>query len=175
MSRQQPYARIRYVGGVGVPEGHPSAPAEEMVCLLSQLEMVITEAFPPPMSPGSTDHMSSNASNWSNPRPGPRSPSIPMSQQDAAPQGQDQHSWPFLEAIRTRKPVLMKDCSKVIEGYPVRIWKRLPSSAVVMPIVHNPDSNQMPKAIFVLGISSRLPFDEDYDSFIVSAERRGRS
>lgn len=75
--------------------------------------------------------------------------------------------WPLLEVLRTRRPVVVRDCSKLIEGYPIRVWDELPTAAFVMPVVSNAEGG-LPDAIIVLGLSCRLAFDAEYQAFLVS-------
>lgn len=76
-------------------------------------------------------------------------------------------SWPFKEALQTRRIVLVENCSALIAQYPTRIWDELPNSAVVVPIANDSDEG-IPSAVIVIGLSIRRPFDEDYESFLVS-------
>jgi hypothetical protein len=79
----------------------------------------------------------------------------------------DELEWPIVEAIHSREPVVVSDCSSLIKGYPIRAWDEPPTSAVVIPIFlkHNQDT---PLLILILGLSCRLGFDSDYELFIVS-------
>jgi signal transduction histidine kinase len=82
---------------------------------------------------------------------------------DTAPADQ----WPLAEALRSQRPILVGDCAKLIEGYPVRVWDELPTSAIVLPISSSDGSS--PSTVLVIGISCRLPFGTDYQAFFVSA------
>jgi hypothetical protein len=81
--------------------------------------------------------------------------------------GADVESWPFAEALQTRRIVLVEDCSSLIAGYPIRVWDELPTAAVVIPVASDSDEG-VPSAVIVIGLSIRRPFDEDYESFLVS-------
>lgn len=74
--------------------------------------------------------------------------------------------WPFAEAMRTRRPVVVEDISELIQGYPVRVWDELPTSAIVIPLALNSEQGS-PGAVLVLGLSCRLKYDAAYAAFIV--------
>ena len=63
----------------------------------------------------------------------------------------------------------MEDCTALIQHFPVRVWDELPSAAVVVPIASDSDEG-IPGALMVIGLSVRRPFDDDYQSFIVSLQ-----
>jgi hypothetical protein len=72
--------------------------------------------------------------------------------------------WGFAEVLTHRRTVTI-DCSQLIQGYPVRVWESLPTEAVVMPISLNSDDG-LPAAVLVLGISTRLDYDQTYRLFV---------
>lgn len=86
----------------------------------------------------------------------------------ADPQPAEQ--WPLAEALQAREPLIVRDCSKLIRGYPTRVWDELPTSAIVMPIMPNAEGIS-PCAVLVLGLSCRLDYDSDYQAFHVSLTR----
>lgn len=75
--------------------------------------------------------------------------------------------WPFIEALGTHRTIFVEDCRHLLKDYDVRVWDELPSSAVVIPITRDTDDG-IPGAVMVLGLSCRLDFDEEYESFIHS-------
>lgn len=84
------------------------------------------------------------------------------------PQPADQ--WPFAEALHARHPIIVRDCSKLISGYPTRVWDELPTSAIVIPVMPNAEGSS-PCAVLVLGLSCRLTYDAEYQAFHVSCSR----
>lgn len=76
-------------------------------------------------------------------------------------------SWPLRDALVSKRLVLVEDCMQLISGFPVRVWDDLPTSAVVVPISNDSEDGAL-GAVLVIGLSIRRPFDEDYESFVVS-------
>ena len=76
--------------------------------------------------------------------------------------------WPFMEALQNKRPVLVEDCSALLENFPVRVWDELPNAAIVVPVSTESDDG-IPSSVVVLGLSVRRPFDDDYEAFVVSA------
>jgi hypothetical protein len=184
-------AKVRYVGGVGVPEGHPSAPTVTDVVIPPRgdpSDVVLAVAF-------SNPELRSSACGVTSPPPMKRSPSSQLatatcshssSKRDressagsaaslaaaqaatrARPITPDVSQWPFVFDLHSGRPVLVKDCSLLIKGYPIRVWDEAPTSAIVIPILRNTHKD-VPVAVLVLGLSCRLPFDDSYEEFIVS-------
>jgi hypothetical protein len=75
--------------------------------------------------------------------------------------------WPLKEALQSRRLVLIEDCAALIEGYGIRVWDELPNAAIVVPVSSDSDEG-VSSAVLVIGLSIRRPFDDDYESFIVS-------
>jgi len=75
-------------------------------------------------------------------------------------------SWPIRDALVSKRLVLVEDCMQLIEGFPIRVWDDLPTSAVIMPISNDSDDGAL-GAVLVIGLSIRRPFDDDYESFLV--------
>ncbi|WOO83027.1 Sensor histidine kinase TmoS [Vanrija pseudolonga] len=95
--------------------------------------------------------------------PGSRRPShTPVFEEDA-----EIDRWPFEEAMRTQKPVLVPNCAKLIEGFPIRVWDELPTSAVLLPLARQSEDST-PASILVIGLSSRLTYDQAYEEFFQS-------
>lgn len=126
-----------------MPAGHPSAPAS--LELSVSLDGTEHEDSSPP-SPSAEDNIR------------PVSP-VPRDLAEGA------ELWPFVEALQTHRPVFVQDCFSRVEGYPVRVWDELPSSAVVIPICRTTDKD-VPRGVLVLGISSVNAYDEDYAIFV---------
>ncbi|CAK9784840.1 unnamed protein product [Cutaneotrichosporon oleaginosum] len=102
----------------------------------------------------------------------PLSLDVPMALPDGEDAGSPQprtqtalEPWPFAEAIETGKPVFVPDCSGIVEGFPVRVWDELPTSAIVIPIVRFTDAD-LPSTVMVVGLSDRLPWDGVYQQFL---------
>ncbi|WVQ94712.1 hypothetical protein IAU59_001792 [Kwoniella sp. CBS 9459] len=77
----------------------------------------------------------------------------------------DGDSWPILKALSTRQCVIVDDCSRMIEGYPLRQWDELPFAAIVVPICSDA-SIEVPDAVMIMGLNVRRPFDAEYDSWV---------
>ncbi|BEJ14043.1 hypothetical protein CspHIS471_0312170 [Cutaneotrichosporon sp. HIS471] len=159
--------RLRYTGGVGVPEGHPSAPPTCSVELLpgeqptkEMMASAFTALEVTPGQPACRPNLSSMRRVIFNTDAEGQSAS---DEDQPAPAEQ----WPLAEALRARQPIIVRDCSKLIEGYPVRVWDELPTSAIVIPISYC--DGDLPGALLVLGLSCRLPFDAEYQAFLLSA------
>lgn len=167
--------RMRYAGGVGVPKGHPTAQSFSLdlpSTMTDPSEAMITEAFSnlpssaapasysrqPSAAPTSTTQTKDSALSAS-------MASLTMNSETAQPL-----SWPLQEVLRTQRPLLLEDCSQYIKGYSIRVWNELPQSAILIPLSRN--SARLPPSILVLGISSRLSWDKDYEAFIVSHMRK---
>lgn len=152
---------LHLAGDVGVPDNHPSAPAQLSMTLTSRSR----EGRPSNAGPFTHNLTSSPTmsvfSTLSGPAARSSTPSDDLDMQVADP-------WPFREALQSRRVVLVEDCSTLIEHFPVRVWDELPNAAVVVPIASDSDEG-IPGAVLVIGLSIRRPFDEDYQSFIVSA------
>lgn len=73
--------------------------------------------------------------------------------------------WPLKDALLSKRLVLVEDCLQLIDGFPIRVWDDLPSSAIIVPIANDSDEGT-PTAVLIIGLSIRRPFDEDYESFI---------
>ncbi|KAL1405641.1 hypothetical protein Q8F55_009280 [Vanrija albida] len=140
-------AKLKYAGGVGVPEGHSSAPAT------LELSVSLDDAAP---SDSDTDDSRDSSPGIEGARP------VSPLPRDLA---EGSEPWPFVEAVQTHRPVFVQDCYSRVEGYPVRVWDELPSSAVVIPICRTTDRN-VPRGVVVLGISSVNAYDEDYSVFV---------
>lgn len=61
--------------------------------------------------------------------------------------------------------MFVPDCSGTIEGFPVRVWNELPTSALVIPVVRFTDAG-LPRTVLVVGLSDRLPWNGVYQAFL---------
>lgn len=166
-SRQgEEHVRLRYAGGVGVPDNHPSIP--ESVDLPIRLgdppDIMITEAFSDP-------NLKAN-----DPSAPSMKPSKSQSQHAYRPEKNGEGEtkvpqWPFMDVLQSGRPVLVEDCTELIKGFQVRVWDELPSSAIIIPIASSSD-RELATSVLILGISCRLDFDDDYEAFIVGPECR---
>ncbi|GMK53719.1 hypothetical protein CspeluHIS016_0103050 [Cutaneotrichosporon spelunceum] len=156
--------RLRYTGGVGVPDGHPSAPARCTVELLpgeQPTEEMMASAFT------ALETQTGARPNFSSLR------RVIFNTDDIDHSTPDEHQpaparqWPLAEVLQARRPIVVRDCSRLIEGYPLRVWDELPTSAIVIPI--SDCDTDFPGAVLVLGLSCRLPFDTEYQAFLVSS------
>lgn len=149
---------LNLAGSVGVPEGHASTPSSLTVTLNSRQRE----------SRSGLSHItgSPTMSIVSTVSGAPQRSFTPLSSDEDMRSTVD--SWPFKEALQSRRLVLVEDCSNLIEGFGIRVWDELPNAAVVVPIANDSDEG-IPSAVIVIGLSIRRPFDEEYESFLVSA------
>lgn len=145
-------------GAIGIPEGHPSAPQVLTISLHSRQR----------------DARSSGVAGFSHNLTGSPTMSIVSSLSNVGRSNspvsdeymrEKVNSWPFREALQTKRLILVEDCRAMIEGYPIRVWDELPNAAVVVPVANDSDEG-IPSAVLVIGLSIRRPFDDDYESFI---------
>lgn len=149
---------LRLAGLVGVPENHPSTPQQISVTLPARSK------DPRPTHPfGRSVTGSPTMSIGSSSLSGPPGRSATSASEDAVRGAVDQ--WPIKDALLSKRLVLVEDCLQLIDGFPIRVWDDLPSSAIIVPIANDSDEGT-PTAVLVIGLSIRRPFDEDYESFI---------
>ena len=156
---------LKLAGTVGVPDDHPSVPAK----LTLELSPKGSDAWS--YRHDLRNSISSVTSHGSSGSLTQRSYSEASIPEDASNdwssglQARSVPSWPIAEALSTRRMVMVEDCRELIEGYTVRVWDELPTSAIVVPITNDMDEG-VPSAVFVIGLNVRRPFDEEYQSFI---------
>lgn len=155
--------RLKYRGSIGVPKGHASAPDLVELTMPPKLpEQIAGDAFQAPQLSRSLHE------SFDTPTPGRVSvPTTPLGE-DEIP---DSLPWPFRDALQTGHPVIVPDCSEVIRGYPVRAWDSLPRSAVVVPLKRD-SPERMSKGLMVIGLSTHLRYDKDYEQFIEDFRRQ---
>ncbi|KAL7410125.1 hypothetical protein BDY24DRAFT_187567 [Mrakia frigida] len=73
--------------------------------------------------------------------------------------------WPISEAMSSRDPVFVSDCSSLVEGFETRSWGET-ESALVIPLFGHDDSASGKQAILIVGLNSRRPFDENYNKWL---------
>ena len=142
-AKDQATVDLHLQASVGVPDNHPSCPAQMSASL---------RAARPNLAP----FLSS---------PTPSSMSL-----SSANSGRTLHSdlrtnWPIVPALAASQCVVMDDCSALIEGFPLRQWDHLPESAIMLPIA--PDrSSTTPDAVMILGLNLQCPLDAAYEEWI---------
>lgn len=143
--RKPSEARLRYAGGIGVPDQHDNLPESLRVSLVKDSEKT------PPATAGyeeDGDYMASPANSHA-------------STLDSATY--DDPGWAFADVLGTSQSVLV-DCEHLTAGFPIRVWDRLPNQALVIPLSINSDHG-VPGAILVIGISPKLRFEDTYKTF----------
>ena len=156
----QTTVNLQLAGVVGVPEHHLSAPAQLSLTITSRNR----DSRPSAAAPFSHNITSSPTMSVFSTLSGP------VARSSTPSDDLDMHlidQWPIKEALQTRRVVLVDDCSTLIEHFPVRVWDELPNAALVVPIANDSDEG-VPGAVLVIGLSIRRPFDDDYQSFVVS-------
>lgn len=141
----------KLVGTVGVPAGHPSATSTNFTLPSPRESLVARNAI---VFRQSSPAMSSSSL-------GAGTMASIADEEMSSPAAE---FWPLREALVTRRPVFVSDCSTLIAGYPLRHWDELPESAIVIPIM-NDSGGDVPPVLLVLGLNLRRPFDEDYEGF----------
>lgn len=148
--------RLHYMKGVGVPDGHHSAPATLAVDLPTSARVMLAKAF---TGVKSSDAIPSRR--VYEPLPAIRA------ELDAGGEHLDSSTptpmWPFGVALQSRRPVVVEDCTALTDGYFNKLGEPVPKSAVVIPVFFS--SENMPGAVLIIGVN--LPYDEDLASFLV--------
>ncbi|GAA5985317.1 hypothetical protein JCM10908_002618 [Rhodotorula pacifica] len=150
-SRNSHQQRIRLLlhGSIGVPEGHPSAPTK-LVCALA------TDELEPTASSG----------RWSLSSATTNSGTFPST---ASGETSFSTVWPLVEALESRKPVLMNDLGRRVEGFTTRGWPNAVERGVVMPVLV--EGAELPRAILIVGLNPLRPFNSPYSVFLNSITR----
>ena len=132
---------------VGVPEGHPSAIRRTTIALSHKPRSAFgrhaDRLSSPTLSAISALSSGSGGMNHSS----------------------ENQSWPIQEALSTRQCVVVDDCRALMQGCPVRIFDRIPVSAIVVPICSD-TSIELPGSVLIIGLNIRRPFDTHYDAWI---------
>lgn len=133
-------ARVHLVlqGAVGVPKGHPSAPAEVDVLIDTQVSQE-TRA-------GGKSNASSASTNSTN---DDNSTSI---------------VWPFVEVLQSHQPIFISELGQRSQGFEHRGWPDEVHRAVVIPI--RVESSNVPKAVLIVGLNPRRPWNAVYAVFL---------
>ncbi|GAA6012808.1 hypothetical protein JCM10207_005367 [Rhodosporidiobolus poonsookiae] len=140
--------RLTLQGAVGVPKGHPSAAnVVEVLIDMSTLQDDPAGSSAESVSSFGGTH-STNDDNASS------------------------TVWPLVEALTTRKPVFISDVGQRAHGFLQRGWPDDVRRAVVVPIMT--EGSTFPKALKIIGLNPRRPFNEVYGTFL-SLITRGMS
>lgn len=140
--------KLTYGGSLGAPKGHPNVPAETTV-LINR----------PPRVLGGLDPARTS------------SPTMSLISALSAPQEDEDikvakaEKWPFKEVLQTRKPVVVEDCSALVEGFEVRSWNALSTSACAIPL-SSESSSDIPSAVLIVGLNLRRAYDQDYAEWL---------
>lgn len=73
--------------------------------------------------------------------------------------------WPIKELLRSRKNIVVDDCSTLIDGFPIRSWGAPPEQACLVPIC-NESSSDLPTAVLIVGLNVRRKFDHEYQTWL---------
>jgi hypothetical protein len=165
----QSKVKLRLAGAVGIPEGHASTPSSATFSLYSRSKEHRTgagaAAFTAHAIMGSPTM--SSVSNFSGAHIHRSSTPASLSEDGTNSLGKTLEQWPLQDALQSKRLVLVEDCANLIQDYPIRVWDELPNAAIVVPIANDSDAG-VATAVLVIGLSIRRPFDDDYESFIVS-------
>ena len=155
---------LRLAGAVGIPDGHPSTPNTISIQMPAKSGRD-SRAPAGPFAHGITGSPTMSTHSSISGAPPHSASAAPPSDDDMRGAAE---SWPFRDALISKRLILVEDCMQLIQGFPIRVWDDLPTSAVVMPISNDSDDGAL-GAVLVIGLSIRRPFDDDYESFIVSS------
>jgi hypothetical protein len=177
--------QLDLVGSIGIPAGHASAPAQLFVAIDSSPSALgstsgrasggsmstpgpFAGAFPRKESLAS--HRSSSSASGT---PGRASLSngleggsssvgsgitVTASDGSACP-------WPVELALSSGKTVLVEDCASLTVGFESRSWGDPISSALVIPVEAD-DSSHARCLVLIVGLNTRRPLDDDYNSWV---------
>nr|XP_019044826.1 hypothetical protein I302_06740 [Kwoniella bestiolae CBS 10118]OCF23756.1 hypothetical protein I302_06740 [Kwoniella bestiolae CBS 10118] len=153
---------VRLAGTIGIPDDHPTTPSYLSISIRTRSRSTAPSSRTGPRSPSSS--IVSSMSGAPIPLLGSN-----MSEEDEndATTTAEVLQWPIREALASNRLVMVENCEGLIHDYPIRVWDELPTAAVVVPIANESDDG-VPSAVLILGLNLRRPFDEDYESFIVS-------
>lgn len=132
---------LEFQGGLGIPSGHASAPAE--------INLIILD--PPSESSDLGSQWESVSSTGSN-----------VTTKDSF-HPDKQLPWPLQEACSTCKPVFIPDLGARHAGFEQRGWDENPRAAVVIPITTD---GSTPQAVLIVGLNPRRPFNEAYANWL---------
>ncbi|GAA5824652.1 hypothetical protein JCM11251_005289 [Rhodosporidiobolus azoricus] len=137
-------ARLRLLlqGAVGCPDGHPSA-AREVEVLVDLASAVRGEGF----TTSSASSVSSAGGSHS-----------------TTDDNSTSTVWPFVEALQSRKPVFISEVGQRAKGFTPRGWPEPVKRAVVIPVMT--ESSTLPKALLIVGLNPRRPWNEVYATFL---------
>ncbi|SCV70301.1 BQ2448_1695 [Microbotryum intermedium] len=142
------HLKLTLQGTIGVPDGHQSAPPEVNLQIDPTQASMQTES--------ESEETTSTASQSS----------INNTESNSIENGAD--IWPFQEACQRRKPVFINDLGGRATGFAKRGWPTPLKHAVVIPIVtqSGSDNSSAPRAVLVLGINPRRPWNEVFATFL---------
>ncbi|KAL7343672.1 CnHHK4 protein [Rhodotorula toruloides] len=132
-------ARVHLIlqGAVGVPKGHPSAPAEVDVLIDTQISQD---------SKAGKSNASSASTNSTN------------------EDNSTSTVWPFVEVLQSHQPIFISELGQRSQGFERRGWPDDVHRAVVIPI--RVEGAAVPKAILVVGLNPRRPWNSVYAVFL---------
>lgn len=134
--------RLTLQGTVGVPEDHESAPEKVLIRIDTSAQWY-----------SSRDSDSSSAPSAS-----------PSSAQQSGPDRAG--IWPFHEACTSKKPVFIADLGGRADGFESRGWPDPPIHAVMIPILVEGDANALPRAVLIVGLNPRRPWNDSESCFV---------
>ncbi|KAL1672325.1 hypothetical protein EV122DRAFT_271710 [Schizophyllum commune] len=168
---------MELAGTVGVAPDHPAFPETMEISLDSHNSPQLGSNFtsqhtsqpPSPMYDYATTANIMNATmNTFDPLPPLQSPSSTVGSADTGRSGRRRRvdtPWPFEDAARLRIPILVPTLEEsLVEGIERRAWGDRPRQAIVLPV--GIDADDTPRAMLVLGLNTRRPYDESYQESV---------
>jgi hypothetical protein len=140
--------KLTYGGSLGAPKGHPHVPAETTV-YIKRSPRVLGGLDPARTSSPTMSLISA----------------LSTPQEDEDIKVVKAEKWPFKEVLQSRKAVIVEDCSALVEGFEIRSWAALSTSACALPIC-NESSSDIPSAVLIVGLNLRRAFDQDYAEWL---------
>lgn len=149
-SAKKKSVRTRLTRGftVGVPQDHPSTPAE-----------LVIDVSRPSRAMGLLDPTTTS------------SPTMSMISALSSPDEEftadgAPSAWPIKEVLQSRRSAFVQDISRIIDdSFPIRSWGTLPEQACVLPICAD-SSSDVPAAALIVGLNVKRKYDHDYQEWL---------
>ncbi|KAG8934382.1 hypothetical protein FRC01_003339 [Tulasnella sp. 417] len=153
---------------IGVPEGHPAIPDRE-VHFLDPVTLHTMLPFTSIRTVASAGSTIEEVSLLDEPTVAANTPAesdlATERGKESAPVGDT--AWPFFDVFSAKKPLHITALPSTIgKGFGLRKngWNDAPRESIIMPIAAEGD--EVPIAVMVLGVNTRRPYDEEYQTWI---------
>ncbi|WRT68535.1 uncharacterized protein IL334_005512 [Kwoniella shivajii] len=154
---------LRLAGSIGIPDEHPTTPSAITMDIRQRMRGSAASSRSRPRSPSLSVMSGHSHSDTQTSHAG----TSVHSEEDESSFYLKQ--WPIREALASNRLVMVENCQSMIDGFPLRVWDELPTSAVVVPIANDSDEG-IPSAVLIIGLNVRRFYDDDYEAFIRSLQ-----